>query len=144
MEKASLVHWLKRKQNFIVKFLACFPFRQICSQLPITTNAQFSFSLIILSWQTQSLIKMLISSSQNMSAGVNSYKKGQRYVGDTHTLLRVLCHKKDKEASKFLKKHYRFPASSGNHLFYCLMIQDNFQSHVQRYYLRSNSKKKKK
>ncbi|XP_047945156.1 protein unc-13 homolog isoform X1 [Salvia hispanica] len=68
--------------------------------------------LSLFSLQTQSLIKMLISSSQNMSAGVNSYKKGQRYVGDTHTLLRVLCHKKDKEASKFLKKHYRFPASS--------------------------------
>ncbi|KAG6428684.1 hypothetical protein SASPL_112937 [Salvia splendens] len=68
--------------------------------------------LSLFSLQTESLIKMLISSSQNMSAGVNRYKKGQRYVGDTHTLLRVLCHKKDKEASKFLKKHYRFPASS--------------------------------
>lgn len=71
-------------------------------------------------WQTQSLIKMLIASSQNISAGVNAYKKGQRYLGDSHTLVRVLCHKKDREASKFLKRHYRFPASSGNHLFHCL------------------------
>lgn len=60
---------------------------------------------------------MLMQASQQISSGVNFNKQGQRYVGDAQTLLRVLCHKKDKEASKFLKKHYRFPASSGNHLF---------------------------
>ncbi|XP_057764080.1 protein unc-13 homolog isoform X2 [Salvia miltiorrhiza] len=64
------------------------------------------------SLQTQSLIKMLMASSQHISAGGNTYKQGQRYRGDTHTLIRVLCHKKDREASKFLKRHYRFPASS--------------------------------
>jgi hypothetical protein len=32
---------------------------------------------------------------------------------DAHTLVRVLCHKKDREASKFLKQQYELPMSSG-------------------------------
>lgn len=34
-------------------------------------------------------------------------------MDDANTLIRVLCHKKDKEASKFLKLNYHLPASSG-------------------------------
>lgn len=65
--------------------------------------------------QTESLTQMLMASSEHISAGVNIYKYGQRYMGDAHTLIRVLCHKKDREASRFLKRHYRLPSSSGNH-----------------------------
>lgn len=68
--------------------------------------------LSLFSLQTESLVKMLMASSAHISAGVNIYKYGQGYLGDAHTLMRVLCHKKDREASKFLKRHYRLPASS--------------------------------
>ncbi|KAH6758083.1 hypothetical protein C2S52_023025 [Perilla frutescens var. hirtella] len=66
----------------------------------------------LFSLQAESLIKMLMASSEHITAGVNIYKYGQRYLGDAHTLIRVLCHKKEREASKFLKRHYRLPASS--------------------------------
>ncbi|KAL9177741.1 hypothetical protein ABFS82_01G078500 [Erythranthe guttata] len=68
--------------------------------------------LSLFSLETESLIQMLMASSEHISVGVNNYKYGQRYLGDAHTLIRVLCHKKDKEASKFLKRHYRLPPSS--------------------------------
>ncbi|KAI3468779.1 hypothetical protein Pfo_025442 [Paulownia fortunei] len=68
--------------------------------------------LSLFSLQTESLIQMLMASSEHISVGVSSYKNGQRYLGDAHTLIRVLCHKKDREASKFLKRHYRLPSSS--------------------------------
>ncbi|KAL6556364.1 hypothetical protein OROGR_005652 [Orobanche gracilis] len=57
-------------------------------------------------------LQMLMASSEHISVGVSSYKGGKRYRGDTHTLIRVLCHKKDREASKFLKRQYRLPSSS--------------------------------
>ncbi|KAL6556752.1 hypothetical protein OROHE_006628 [Orobanche hederae] len=68
--------------------------------------------LSLFSLQTESLIQMLMSSSEHISVGVSSYKGGQRYRGDTHTLIRVLCHKNDREASKFLKRQYHLPSSS--------------------------------
>ncbi|KAL3647194.1 hypothetical protein CASFOL_008162 [Castilleja foliolosa] len=68
--------------------------------------------LSLFSLQTESLIQMLMASSEHISVGVSSYKGGQRYRGDAHTLIRVLCHKKDINASKFLKRQYRLPASS--------------------------------
>ncbi|KAG8374878.1 hypothetical protein BUALT_Bualt10G0041300 [Buddleja alternifolia] len=68
--------------------------------------------LSLFSLQTESLIQMLMASSEHISVGLSSYKFGQRYLGDAHTLIRVLCHKKDREASKFLKIHYHLPSSS--------------------------------
>ncbi|GER43304.1 hypothetical protein STAS_20150 [Striga asiatica] len=68
--------------------------------------------LSLFSLPTESLIQMLMASSEHISVGVTSYKGGQRYKGDAHTLIRILCHKKDSEASKFLKRQYRLPSSS--------------------------------
>lgn len=56
-----------------------------------------------------------MSSSQHVSMGLETHKYSQRRLGDTDILIRVLCHKKDREASKFLKQHYRLPASSGDY-----------------------------
>lgn len=67
--------------------------------------------------QTESVIQMLMTSSEHISAGANGRNYGQRYLGDAHTLIRVLCHKKDREASKFLKRHYQLPSSSGTYWF---------------------------
>lgn len=36
-----------------------------------------------------------------------------RLGADFETLLRILCHRSDSEASQFLKKQYKFPKSSG-------------------------------
>lgn len=59
------------------------------------------------------MIRMLMTSSQHISVGHGAHKNGSRNVGDAQTLMRVLCHMKDTEASKFLKRHYNLPASSG-------------------------------
>lgn len=56
---------------------------------------------------------MLMASSQHISVGHYAHKNGSRNLGDAQTLMRVLCHMKDAEASKFLKRHYNLPASSG-------------------------------
>ncbi|KAL8543750.1 hypothetical protein ACS0TY_004350 [Phlomoides rotata] len=68
--------------------------------------------LSLFTLQSESLIKMLMASSEHISTGVNIRKNGLRYMGDAHTLIRVLCHKKDREASRFLKRQYRLPSSS--------------------------------
>ncbi|KMT12138.1 hypothetical protein BVRB_5g100900 [Beta vulgaris subsp. vulgaris] len=59
--------------------------------------------------QTSSIIQMLITASERISNGVPS---GHRLLDDANTLIRILCHKKDTEASKFLKRQYRLPPSS--------------------------------
>ena len=41
---------------------------------------------------------------------------GSLHFNDSQALVRVLCHKKDTEASTFLKRKYNLPASSGNSL----------------------------
>ncbi|KAM7494210.1 hypothetical protein LguiB_028819 [Lonicera macranthoides] len=69
--------------------------------------------LNLFSLQTESVIRMLMNASEHISTGSeSSHKMGLRVVGDAHTLIRVLCHKKDGEASKFLKRNYHLPASS--------------------------------
>ncbi|KAL3818096.1 hypothetical protein ACJIZ3_004001 [Penstemon smallii] len=79
----------------------------------VEEEAKFAHQILSLfSLQTATLIQMLMESSEHISAGVSSHKYGQRYVGDAQTLIRVLCHKKDREASKFLKRHYKLPSSS--------------------------------
>lgn len=68
--------------------------------------------LSLFSLQTQSVIQMLMESSEHISVDTTSPRYAQRYLGDAQTLIRVLCHKKDREASKFLKTHYQLPPSS--------------------------------
>ncbi|XP_073136594.1 protein unc-13 homolog isoform X2 [Henckelia pumila] len=68
--------------------------------------------LSLFSLQTQSVIQMLMESSEHISVDTTSPRYAQRYLGDAQTLIRVLCHKKDREASKFLKRHYQLPPSS--------------------------------
>ncbi|XP_042503739.1 protein unc-13 homolog [Macadamia integrifolia] len=64
------------------------------------------------SLNTETVIGMLMSASEQISMGLDCSKPGTRHLEDAHTLLRVLCHKKDKEASKFLKRQYQLPKSS--------------------------------
>lgn len=68
--------------------------------------------LSLFSLDAESVIHMLMMASENLSTGFGSGIHGQRSLDDANTLIRVLCHKKDKEASKFLKLHYHLPASS--------------------------------
>ncbi|KAI3727581.1 hypothetical protein L6452_16197 [Arctium lappa] len=68
--------------------------------------------LSLFSLDSESVIHMLMMASENMSTGFGSRISGQRSLDDVNTLIRVLCHKKDREASKFLKLQYHLPASS--------------------------------
>ncbi|KAK1305148.1 hypothetical protein QJS10_CPB11g00736 [Acorus calamus] len=60
--------------------------------------------------ESETLIEMLMRASEQIS--FNSDLKRSRFVDDADTLLRILCHKKDRDASKFLKRHYQLPKSS--------------------------------
>jgi len=64
---------------------------------------------ILTTQQTRELIDDLRSrSSLEMQQG------GKGKLGaDTQTLVRVLCHRNDSEASQFLKKQYKIPRSHG-------------------------------
>ncbi|KAI3501237.1 hypothetical protein L1887_29101 [Cichorium endivia] len=68
--------------------------------------------LSLFSLDAESVIQMLMMASENLSTGFGSKIQGQRSLDDVDTLIRVLCHKKDAEASKFLKLQYHLPASS--------------------------------
>jgi len=61
-------------------------------------------------WQSDMLIQMLMTASELINMGVSSE---QRRLEDAQTLVRVLCHKKDRNASKFLKRQYELPMSTG-------------------------------
>ncbi|XP_052209822.1 protein unc-13 homolog isoform X2 [Diospyros lotus] len=79
----------------------------------VEKEASFAHQVLnLFSLQTESVIQMLMSSSEHIAAGWDSRNDRCRYLGDAHTLIRILCHKKDREASKFLKRHYQLPASS--------------------------------
>ncbi|XP_038982547.1 protein unc-13 homolog isoform X3 [Phoenix dactylifera] len=64
------------------------------------------------SLKASTIIEMLMSASEHVSYYPESKKPGQRCANDAETLLRVLCHKKDEVASRFLKVHYKLPKSS--------------------------------
>ncbi|XP_076897631.1 protein unc-13 homolog isoform X1 [Bidens hawaiensis] len=68
--------------------------------------------LSLFSLDAESVIHMLMMASENLSTGFGSGIVGQRSLDDANTLVRVLCHMKDKEASRFLKLHYHLPPSS--------------------------------
>jgi hypothetical protein len=56
---------------------------------------------------------MLINASNQISHHREATTDRRRHIHDAHTLLRVLCHMKDKVASTFLKIQYHLPRSSG-------------------------------
>ncbi|KAH9777763.1 DNA topoisomerase 4 subunit B [Citrus sinensis] len=62
--------------------------------------------------QSETLIRMLMSASENISLDLDPQNHGPMHVEDANTLVRVLCHKKDRESSKFLKQQYHLPISS--------------------------------
>ncbi|CAA6666869.1 unnamed protein product [Spirodela intermedia] len=62
--------------------------------------------------KTGTIIEMLMSSSEHISLEPDAREPGRGNATDADTLLRILCHRKDREASKFLKKHYHLPKSS--------------------------------
>jgi len=57
---------------------------------------------------------MLRSASNHISYQPAPKSPGNRSAQDADTLFRVLCHKKDNDASEFLKLHYQLPKSSGD------------------------------
>ncbi|EFH50969.1 hypothetical protein ARALYDRAFT_327303 [Arabidopsis lyrata subsp. lyrata] len=65
--------------------------------------------LDLFSLESDMLIQMLMTASELINMGVSSE---QRRLEDAQTLVRVLCHKKDRNASKFLKRQYELPMSS--------------------------------
>ncbi|XP_022720063.1 uncharacterized protein LOC111277894 isoform X1 [Durio zibethinus] len=79
----------------------------------VEQEAKFAEHILhMFSLQTETVIQMLMTASELISMGLDSNKHGHMNLQDAHTLVRVLCHKKDREASKFLKVHYQLPMSS--------------------------------
>lgn len=79
----------------------------------VEREAKFAHQVLSLfSLQTSSIIQMLMTASEHISTRVQSRGHGHRSLDDANTLIRILCHKKDTEASKFLKRQYRLPPSS--------------------------------
>ncbi|KAG8496041.1 hypothetical protein CXB51_009399 [Gossypium anomalum] len=79
----------------------------------VEQEAKFAERILhMFSLQTETVIQMLMTASELISMGLDSNKQGHTNLGDAHTLMRVLCHKKDREASKFLKVQYQLPMSS--------------------------------
>ncbi|KAK9716523.1 hypothetical protein RND81_06G239200 [Saponaria officinalis] len=67
--------------------------------------------LSLFSLQTSTVIQMLMAASENIVTP-ELRSKVHRSLDNADTYIRVLCHKKDREASKFLKKQYQLPPSS--------------------------------
>lgn len=87
---------------------------QFLTEYQLSTDIRINDVIIQLPFfQTDTIVGMLMSASEQISTGLNSRKPGGTCADDADTLLRVLCHKKDEEASKFLKMHYQLPKSSG-------------------------------
>uniref|UniRef100_A0A453CLU3 PATROL1-like C-terminal domain-containing protein n=1 Tax=Aegilops tauschii subsp. strangulata TaxID=200361 RepID=A0A453CLU3_AEGTS len=72
--------------------------------------AQQILDLYVLKADT--IIDLLMKASEHMSHHLEPATARRRNVHDVHTLLRVLCHKKDNGASTFLKIQYHLPRSS--------------------------------
>ncbi|ONM14870.1 hypothetical protein ZEAMMB73_Zm00001d002640 [Zea mays] len=62
--------------------------------------------------KADAVIDMLINASDQMPHDPEATNARRRYVHDANTLLRVLCHKKDKIASTFLRIQYHLPRCS--------------------------------
>lgn len=73
----------------------------------LAQNIIFMYTL-----QSETLIEKLMLASNQVSIKSDSRNSGGSCLEDAHTLLRVLCHKRDTVASKFLKRQYHLPESS--------------------------------
>jgi len=62
--------------------------------------------------KADTVIEMLLNASDQMSQHLEVTSARRRHGHDAHTLLRVLCHKKDKISSTFLRIQYHLPRSS--------------------------------
>ncbi|KAK6933996.1 hypothetical protein RJ641_036890 [Dillenia turbinata] len=62
----------------------------------------------LMGYETRELIQDLKSASELEMQGSKS-----KLSADITTLLRILCHRSDSEASQFLKKHFKIPSSAG-------------------------------
>ncbi|PON58344.1 hypothetical protein PanWU01x14_167360 [Parasponia andersonii] len=79
----------------------------------VEQEAKFAEQVLgLYSVQTETIIQMLMTASEQISLGLESHDNDQMHVVNVHTLIRVLCHKKDREASLFLKTQYHLPMSS--------------------------------
>ncbi|KAL5551787.1 hypothetical protein UlMin_001963 [Ulmus minor] len=77
----------------------------------VEQEAKFSEQILgLYSVQTETIIQMLMTASEQISLGLESHDPMN--LINVHTLMRVLCHKKDSEASRFLKTQYQLPMSS--------------------------------
>ncbi|BBN07882.1 hypothetical protein MPTK1_4g07000 [Marchantia polymorpha subsp. ruderalis] len=65
--------------------------------------------LNLYSLETSIVIDSFKRASEQMASGGSVQRSGPRIATDADTLLRVLCHRLDREASKFLKKQYKLP-----------------------------------
>ncbi|KAG6556604.1 hypothetical protein Mapa_001545 [Marchantia paleacea] len=65
--------------------------------------------LNLYSLETNIVIDSFKRASEQMASGGSVQRSGPRIATDADTLLRVLCHRLDREASKFLKKQYKLP-----------------------------------
>ncbi|KAM6556840.1 hypothetical protein CsatB_003859 [Cannabis sativa] len=79
----------------------------------VEQEAKFAERILgLYSVQTETVIQMLMTASEQISMGLDSHDNDRSNILNVHTLMRVLCHKKDREASKFLKTQYNLPMSS--------------------------------
>ncbi|XP_024031945.1 uncharacterized protein LOC21393848 isoform X2 [Morus notabilis] len=79
----------------------------------VEQEAKFAERILDLySLETESVIQILMTASEQISLGLESHDHDHMHVLNVHTLMRVLCHKRDAEASRFLKTQYQLPMSS--------------------------------
>ncbi|XP_062025922.1 protein unc-13 homolog isoform X1 [Rosa rugosa] len=79
----------------------------------VEQEAKFPEEILNLySLQTETIIQKLMAASEQISLGLDSHDHNYMRLNNAHTFVRVLCHKKDREASKFLKRQYQLPMSS--------------------------------
>lgn len=87
-----------------------------CENYTSVLNALYMFCDFSPLYQTQTIIEMLMNASEQPNGNSNP-TVGAKAGKDAQTLLRVLCHKRDRDASKFLKLHYELPRSSGTYQY---------------------------
>eukprot|EP01018_Ginkgo_biloba_P033708 Gb_29552 [translate_table: standard] len=62
-------------------------------------------------YQTRVVIEYFKRASEHVGTACTPQKNAKTASGDVDILLRVLCHRTDRDASQFLKKHYKLPKS---------------------------------
>lgn len=80
----------------------------------VEKEAKFAEEILgLYSLPTETIIQLLMSSGGDISTELDPCSNnGSLHFNDSQALVRVLCHKKDTEASTFLKRKYNLPASS--------------------------------